>query len=63
MRGAFLNCRFAVKGIQKADRSFGTDADWADTLAPVLFIDFITQLCWHLTPADKPRIFDQLEKR
>jgi hypothetical protein len=23
MRGVFLNCRFAVKGIQKAFRSFG----------------------------------------
>jgi hypothetical protein len=24
IRGAFLNCRFAVNGIQNADRSFGT---------------------------------------
>ena len=30
MRGDFLNCRLAVKGIQKALRSFGTTASEMD---------------------------------
>jgi hypothetical protein len=31
MRGAFLNCRFAVNGIQKALRSFGVTFRRLDT--------------------------------
>jgi hypothetical protein len=61
MRGAFLNWRFAVNGIQKALRSFGIAALELDTKSS---LPLILHWClfWHLTPELEAQNFDQLEK-
>jgi hypothetical protein len=62
MRGAFLYCRFAVNGIQKALRSLGTALELDTASRSLLVDDFFGLVDWLLTWERKPKNFDQLEK-
>src|SRR3569833_2446442 len=64
MRGAFLNWRLDVNGIQNALRSFGATVVRLDTLkAPSdLFPEQYSHVCCRLTRRRATGIFDQLEK-
>ena len=67
MRGAFLNCRFAVNGIQNALRSFGVTLRRLDTKIPLRFpevfllSELVEAICL-LTAGRVTENFDQLEK-
>jgi hypothetical protein len=68
MRGAFLNCRLAVNGIQNALRSLGATSRRLDTgfslelgWAADLLISAVGRFSLDAQP--RPENFDQLEKR